>query len=87
MKTLAKPIEMVNWMDEEGVITPVRFRIRNEEGANTVARILRIHHRRKEMIAGSLTWSFQCEVSLNNQLLLAEIRFDIENCRWNLFKI
>ena len=87
MKTLAKPIDMVNWMDRDGLVTPVRFRLPGEDGSYTVVKILRIHHRKKEMIAGNLTWTFQCEVSLNRQVMLAEIRYDLEKCRWNLFKI
>ena len=87
MRTIAKPIQMVNWTDENGTITPVRFKIKNEEGAATVVKILGIHKRDKERIAGNITYTFHCEILINQQTLLCEIRYDLASCKWILFKL
>ena len=87
MRTIAKPIQMVNWMDEEGLITPVRFRIMNEDGAATVVPIMRIHRTDKQRIAGNINYTFHCEININERIMLCEIRYNLENCRWILFKL
>ncbi len=74
-------------MDENGTITPVRFKIKNEEGAATVVKIQRIHKKDKDRIAGCITYTFHCEILINQQTLLCEIRYDVENCKWILFKL
>lgn len=87
MRTIVKPIEMVNWMDKEGVTHPVRFRITGEDESVTVVKIARIHQCDREMISGGLTYTFRCEVILNGQIRLCEIRFYPEKSRWVLFKM
>lgn len=87
MKTIAKPIQMVNWMDEDGSIYPVRFKILDEEGNGKVVKVSKMYKVDKTKIAGNKTYTFMCEITLNNTRRVCEIRYDLETCRWMLFKV
>lgn len=87
MRTLAKPIQMVNWIDEKGGIHPLRFRIKGEDDTLIVVRITQTHTCQKEMISGNITYTFRCSVLINDQDKLCEIRFYPEKPQWILFKI
>ena len=87
MRTIVVPIEMVNWMDKEGVTHPIRFRLTDEDEATKVVKIAGIHSCDREMISGGLTYTFRCDVVLNGQMRLCEIRFYPEKSKWVLFKI
>jgi len=87
MKTLAKPIEMISWTEEDGRVHPLRFKIENKEGAKNVYKIKQIYSSELEKIAGNKTYKFTCEISINGYNKICELRYDLESCRWNLFKL
>lgn len=87
MKTLAKAIEMISWTEESGRIHPVRFKIESATGEKLVYAILRVHTMELDRIAGNKLYRFICEIELNQTLRLCELRYEIETCRWYLFKL
>lgn len=87
MKTLAKPIQMISWTEEDGQIHPLRFRIENKEGSLNVYKITKIYTSDIENIAGNKVYKFTCEINLNGYNKICELRYDLESCRWNLFKL
>lgn len=87
MKTLARAIEMISWTEENGTLHPVRFKIETADGGKQVYRVLRIHTMVPDRIAGNKMYRFTCEVAVNRLIKLCEIRYELETCRWVLFKI
>lgn len=87
MKTLAKPIEVISWTEEDGEIRPLRFRMLNEEGERSVHKIRKIYSSEMDRIAGNKVYKFNCELHINGRSRLCEIRYDLDTCKWNLFKM
>lgn len=87
MKTLAKPIEMISWTEENGKIHPLRFKIENQEGARYVYKIEKIYTSDLDRIAGNRVYKYTCEININGVNKICELRYDIDSCRWSLFKL
>lgn len=87
MKTLAKPIEMISWTEENGKIHPLRFKIESKEGERFVYKIEKIYTSDLEKIAGNKVYKFTCEININQINKICELRYDIDTCRWSLFKL
>lgn len=87
MKTIAKPIEMISWTEEDGQIHPVRFKIANNDGEKIVYPVLNVFTTELSRIAGNRVVRYNCEISINALNKLCEIRYEIDTCKWVLFKI
>lgn len=87
MKSIAKPIEMISWTEEDGRIHPVKFKIITREGEKQVCRVLNIYTTDLDRIAGKKVYRFSCEIAINALAKLCEIRYELDSCRWVLFKI
>lgn len=87
MKVIAKPIDIVLWVDKEGAITPVRFRIMNEENSAAVIKINKIICRDKERFNGNIMYIFKCQSYINGMQKIFELKYELETCKWMLWKI
>lgn len=87
MKVVAKPIDMVLWVDKEGTINPVRFRIINEEESTAVIKVDKIICRDKERLNGNIMYIFKCQSCINGVQRMFELKYELETCRWMLWKI
>ena len=87
MKIVAKLIEVVSWTDTKGNINPVRFRITNEDESNYVIKIDKIICVDKEKLAGNNMLVFKCQSVINGFDRLYELKYELQTCRWILFKI
>jgi hypothetical protein len=87
MKIIAKPIEVVSWTDTKGNINPVRFKIVNDDQSNSVVKIDKIISVDKEKLAGNNMLVYKCQSIVNGADRLYEIKYELANCRWILFKI
>jgi len=86
MKIVAKPIEVVAWFDKIGTVHPVRFRIiQNEE--TTIVIIDKIVNEIEERLADIYMLVFTCQSLINDKEKIYEIKYEISNHRWILFKI
>ncbi|HCQ88944.1 MULTISPECIES: hypothetical protein [unclassified Clostridium] len=85
MKVVAQPIDMVAWFDSDGEIHPVKFRIVDE--TTEVVKINKIICKEKEKLAGNLMIIFRCQSIINNKEKIYEIKYDLNSCKWILFKI
>ncbi|WP_291579889.1 hypothetical protein [Clostridium sp. UBA6640] len=85
MKVVAQPIDMVAWFDSDGEIHPVKFRVVNE--TTEVVKINKVIYREKEKLAGNLMIIFRCQSNINNREKIYEIKYDLNSCKWILFKI
>lgn len=87
MKTIRKPIEMISWTEIDGSIHPLRFKIECHDGEKQMYKVNRVFTKKLDRIAGNLTYKFDCEVNINALMKLCEIRYEVETCKWVLFKI
>jgi hypothetical protein len=85
LKVIAKPIQMIAWFNEDGTINPIKFKIDEEE--NKVIKIERILKREQEKLAGNTMEKFTCSSCINGIEKIFEIKYDIKNYKWILFKI
>lgn len=85
MKVVAKPIDMIAFFKEDGIIEPIRFRMKEDE--QEVIKIDRIQCRREEKVAGIRVKVFTCCSIINGIEKLFEIKYYVDNCKWILFKI
>lgn len=86
MKTVVKPIKMVCWMNEEGQVTPIRFKIATEDG-DKVFSIMSTHNIEQTRVAGNRVYRYECYVDINGTARACEIRYEVDSCKWVLFKI
>ena len=87
MKVVAKPIEMIAWFGEEGKIRPVRFRLVDKDGEKIIIQVDRVVSERVERIAGNPMHVFDCQSEMRGEMRPYQLKFNLENSRWMLFKI
>lgn len=84
---MAKPIEMIAWFRPDGSIKPIRFRIQSESDGLQVIPIHRIVSVDKEKLAGNEMVVFRCQSTFGGNERLFEIKYEVDTCRWILFKM
>lgn len=87
MKVIAEPIEMISYTNKEGVLKPIRFRIESEDKTYKVIKVDKIFHVELEKLAGTKMYVFKCQSSINGIEKIFELKFELESCRWMLYKI
>ena len=87
MKIVARPVEMVAWFTQEGMLKPVRFRLVSEEGVYTIIKIDRIVSKDREKLAGNEMIIFKCESMIKGIQRIYEIKYEIRTCKWILYKM
>lgn len=87
MKIVAKPIEVVSYTDDKGDIRPLRFRIQNEDQTTKVIRVDKVITKETEKLAGNYMLVFKCQSLIDNIQRLFEIKYELQTCKWILFKI
>jgi hypothetical protein len=86
MKIVSKNIEMIAYFKESGMINPIRFRIQ-EEDKYEVIKIDKIVKTDLQKLCGNKMWIYTCCGVVRNVEKIFEIIYDIEKCKWILFKI
>jgi len=87
MKTITKPIEMISWTEKDGKIHPIRFKIESSEGEQIVYKVQKVYTRDFDKIAGNKVYCFTCEIAVNNNLRICELRYNLDTCCWYLHKL
>lgn len=87
MKVVCKPIDMIAWFEDSGKVHPIKFRIKEKNEENKVITIDRIRCVKLEKLAGNLMYVFECESVINDVFKIYEIKYEMETCKWVLFKI
>lgn len=87
MKLLRKPIEMVARFDYEGNGRPVKFRVLNEDNENTVVNVDRVVKKELDKFAGNKMIKYTCESCIGGEQKLFELRYEMDTCKWFLYKI
>ena len=87
MKIVAKVIEVIAWFKENGDIRPLKFRMSDEQSKIKVVKIDQIIAVDKEKYAGNIMYLFKCQSKIDGELKRFEIKYEVETCKWILFKI
>jgi hypothetical protein len=87
MNIVAKPIDMVCWLEKTGIPHPVRFKITAEDESEQVIKIDRVVSVDKERLAGNDMLIFKYQSRIKNTSRVFEIRYELRTCKWMLFKM
>ena len=86
MQILMKPVDMVAWFTREGIPHPVRYKIEDNEETQIV-KIEHIVFRSEEKLAGNKMLLFRCQGIINNTLKEFELKYELQTCKWFLWKM
>ncbi len=81
------PIEMISYTNQEGIIKPIKFRIDFEDKEKLTIKVGTVVHTELEKLAGNKMYKYRCQSVINGIEKVYEIKYDIESCKWMLFKI
>lgn len=87
MKIVMKNIDVIAWFDQTKGLIPIKFRIKNESHSQIIVKIDKICFQKKEKLAGNPMIIFTCQSVIHNVLKKYEIKYEINTCKWYLYKI
>jgi hypothetical protein len=82
MKVVMDPIEMIAWFDVPGTPRPIRFR--HNGNVVKVEMIIRIS---EEKLAGNRMKVYECQSEVYGQMKHFELKYELNTCKWFLWKI
>lgn len=87
MKILMRSVDMICCTNKDGLITPIKFRIADENKEYKIIRIDRIISREEEKLAGNRMLVFKVQSVINNCECQFEMKYEFSTCKWFLYKI
>ena len=87
MKVLAQPIEVVSYTDFKGDIRPLRFRVQIGDEPLKVIKIDKVIFKQLEKFAGNPMILYRCQSLDGNVEKVLEIKYELNTCKWILYKI
>lgn len=87
MKVYMKPIKMISVSEFDGVLTPLKFQLKNEEKELITIKVDNIVLRDQEKLAGSKMLVFRCQSEIDGVLKTFELKYELANCKWYLYKM
>lgn len=82
MKVLMKPIEMVARFSVDGSPYPVKYRV-----DSSIVKVEQVLSTKEEKLAGNRMLIFQCQSEIEGKLKPYELKFELQTCKWFLFKM
>ena len=86
MRILMQPIEMIAWFTQEGTPNPLRYKLISDDAASVVIKVDRVVTRSEEKLAGNRMILFRCQSEVNGLLKLYELKYELNTCKWYLYK-
>lgn len=87
MKIVKLPIEMIAWFTKEGIPHPIKFRMIDHDKSFMTIKVGRVLCREKEKLAGNVMYVFRCESAIDGTERIYELKYELETCKWILFKL
>lgn len=81
------PIQLISCFSTMGDITPIRFRIENEDHSIETIKIERILAHKDVSFNGIKEIQYTCQATIGEQTKLFTIHYNISSHRWRLFRI
>ena len=77
---------MVTVTNETGVITPIKFKLKNEDGI-VIIKIDRVLFSEKEKLAGNIMYLYRCQSVINDMEKIYELKYELNSCKWMIYKM
>lgn len=87
MKVVNRPVEMIATFTKNGTVRPARFRLQTEEQSEIVVKVDRIIAQNLEKLAGNKMLVYRCQSIINGSERIYELKYELDTCKWVLFKI
>lgn len=87
MKILMKPVDMIAYFTKDGIPYPLRYKVDWEDCENTTIKVNKILWHEEENLAGNKMIVFSCQSTINGLEKRYELKYELESCKWFLFKI
>ncbi len=87
MKLLRRPIAVIASFDPDGNTKPVRFKLINEDEEDIVIKVEKIIKRDMDKFAGNKMLKYTCESCINGEQRLFELSYELDTCKWYLYKL
>ncbi len=87
MKILAEPIDALVMFRGRDTPRPYKFRYEDADSAIHEIKIDKIIQVEQSKKAGIKALVYLCQSEINRQLVLYELKYLIEECRWELYKM
>lgn len=87
MKVIMEPIEMIGWFNLKGILMPLRFRLETKQHELKTVKINKVLYHTEEKIAGNPMRTYSCVVAVNGVEKPCELKYELNTCKWILFKI
>lgn len=87
MRTLAKHIEVLAVTDIQGNMSPLRFKAKTKDDEDIVISIDKIESKEYEKLAGNVMLLYRCRGLVNDKERDFELKFEINSCKWMLWKM
>ena len=81
MKVYMRPVEMIAWFSFDKP-RPIKFKI-----GDRVLKVEQVISFSEEKLAGNRMIVYKCQSEINGELKPFELKFEIQTCKWFLFKI
>lgn len=86
MKVLMKPIEIIAWFTLDKKPIPLRYRLLDENNTYRVVNIDKILFTEEEKLAGNRMLLYRCQSAFGDIQRIYELKYEIDSCKWFLFK-
>lgn len=86
MKVVARPIEVYSLTDKKGQVHPIMLKLEDKNVVKEL-KIDRIVSITKEKLAGSAMLVFTCQSEIKGIVRPYELKYELNTCKWMLFKI
>lgn len=86
MKVYMKPIKMIASFMDNGLLTPIKFKMEVDTEPKTI-RVDKITERSEEKLAGNRMMIFRCQSEISGVIKIYELKYEIVKCKWYLYKM
>lgn len=86
MKVLMQPVEMIARFSLDGTPRPVKYQV-TSEGESVVIRVDQILFKTEEKLAGNRMLLFRCQSEINGFSKIFELKYELNTCKWFLYKM
>ena len=84
MKHQDTPLQMLCFCNENGDISPVRFRLEDQNGVQHICKVRQIINIKHSELAGIDAFIFQCVVQIAKKLITVWLRYTVMSRKWVL---
>jgi hypothetical protein len=87
MKILAKEIEMIASFKKDGVIVPRKFKITGDDEEEITIKVDKVITMSNTKLAGIKAVVFSCQSQIGEVVRRYEIKYRVDEHRWELYKM